>query len=64
MILNGKQIVAARLLGEGVKASEVAKRLGIRNATISLWKKNEEFQQLVREYAEKYAEKVAQEIKK
>ena len=42
--LNENQLIAIHLLASGVKASVVAKELGIREETLSRWKQIDEFQ--------------------
>ena len=41
--LNEKQLIAIHLLASGVKASVVAKQLGIREETLSRWRQIDEF---------------------
>ena len=43
--LNEKQLIAIHLLASGVKASVVAKELGIREETLSRWRQIDEFKQ-------------------
>ncbi|MBL71087.1 MAG: hypothetical protein CML95_06055 [Rhodobiaceae bacterium] len=45
--LNPKQVLAAELLGHGCRHSEVAKRLDLRNETISRWMAIEAFQSAI-----------------
>ena len=42
--LNKNQLIAVHLLASGVKASVVAKELGIREETLSRWRQIDEFQ--------------------
>ena len=42
--LNQNQLIAIHLLASGVKASVVAKELGIREETLSRWRQIDEFQ--------------------
>ena len=42
--LNENQLIAIHLLASGVKASVVAKELGIREETLSRWRQIDEFQ--------------------
>ena len=42
--LNRNQLIAIHLLASGVKASVVAKELGIREETLSRWRQIDEFQ--------------------
>ena len=41
--LNEKQLIAVHLLASGVRASVIAKKLGIREETLSRWKQIDEF---------------------
>ena len=43
--LNENQLIAIHLLASGVKASVVAKELGIREETLSRWRQIDEFKQ-------------------
>ena len=43
--LNENQLIAIHLLTSGVKASVIAKELGIREETLSRWKQIDEFKQ-------------------
>ena len=42
--LNENQLIAIHLLASGIKASVVAKELGIREETLSRWRQIDEFQ--------------------
>ena len=42
--LNENQLIAIHLLASGVKASVIAKELGIREETLSRWRQIDEFQ--------------------
>ena len=56
--LNEKQLIAIHLLASGVKASIIAKQIGIREETLSRWRQNTEFKKEL-EYA---TEKILREI--
>ena len=43
--LNEKQLIAVHLLASGVKASIIAKELGIREETLSRWRQIDEFKE-------------------
>ncbi len=43
--LNENQLVAVHLIASGVKASVIAKQLGIREETLSRWRQIEEFRE-------------------
>ena len=45
--LNEKQLIAVHLLASGVKASIIAKELGIREETLSRWRQNDTFSQAI-----------------
>ena len=50
--LNENQLIAIHLLASGVKASVVAKELGIREETLSRWKQIDEFQKALKDATE------------
>ena len=43
--LNEKQLIAVHLLASGVNASVIAKKLGIREETLSRWRQIDEFKE-------------------
>ena len=45
--LNENQLIAVHLIASGVKASIVAKDLGVREETLSRWRQIEEFEEAV-----------------
>ena len=45
--LNEKQLIAVHLLASGVKASLIAKQIGIREETLSRWRQNDKFNKAV-----------------
>ena len=45
--LNEKQLIAVHLLASGVKASLIAKHIGIREETLSRWRQNDKFNKAV-----------------
>ena len=48
--LNESQKIACHLLASGIKASVIAKKLGIREETLSRWRQTDEFKEVL-EYA-------------
>jgi len=50
--LNENQLIAVHLIASGVKASIIAKQLGIREETLSRWRQNDEFKKAVKYTAE------------
>ena len=50
--LNEKQLIAVHLLASGVKASVIAKKLGIREETLSRWRQIDEFKEAVEDAIE------------
>ena len=50
--LNENQLIAAYLIASGVKASLIAKQIGIREETLSRWRQNDEFSKAVKEATE------------
>ena len=50
--LNENQLIAIHLLASGVKASVVAKELGIREETLSRWRQIDEFKEAIEEATE------------
>ena len=50
--LNENQLIAIQLLATGVKASIIAKQLGIREETLSRWKQIDEFNEAVEDTIE------------
>jgi len=45
--LNENQLIAAYLIASGVKASLIAKQLGIRDETLSRWRQNDKFNKAI-----------------
>ena len=45
--LNENQLIAIHLIASGVKASLIAKQLGIREETLSRWRQNDKFNEAV-----------------
>ena len=45
--LNEKQLIAVHLLASGVRASIIAKQIGIREETLSRWRQNDKFNKAV-----------------
>ena len=50
--LNENQLIAIQLLATGVKASIIAKQLGIREETLSRWRQIDEFNEAVEDAIE------------
>ena len=50
--LNENQLIAVHLIASGVKASIIAKQLGIREETLSRWRQNDEFNEAVEDAIE------------
>ena len=50
--LNEKQLIAVHLLASGVKASVIAKKLGIREETLSRWRQIDEFKKALKDATE------------
>ena len=50
--LNEKQLIAIHLLASGVKASIIAKQIGIREETLSRWRQIKEFKEALEEVTE------------
>ena len=50
--LNEKQLIAVHLIASGVKASLIAKQLGIRDETLSRWRQNDKFNKAVEDATE------------
>ena len=50
--LNEKQLIAVHLLASGVKASVIAKKLGLREETLSRWRQIDEFKEALEEATE------------
>jgi len=50
--LNEKQLIAVHLIASGVKASLIAKQLGIREETLSLWRQIDEFKEALEDATE------------
>ena len=46
--LNENQLIAVHLIASGVKASLIAKQIGIREETLSRWRQNHEFSKAVK----------------
>ena len=45
--LNENQLIAIHLIASGVKASLISKQLGIREETLSRWRRNDKFNEAV-----------------
>ena len=45
--INEKQLIAVHLIASGVKASLIAKQIGIREETLSRWRQNDKFNKAV-----------------
>ena len=45
--LNENQLIAVHLIASGVKASLIAKQIGIREETLSRWRQNDKFNKAV-----------------
>ena len=50
--LNENQLIAVHLLASGVKASVIAKQLGIREETLSRWRQIDEFKEVLEDATE------------
>ena len=50
--LNETQLIAVHLIASGVKASLIAKQIGIREETLSRWRQNDEFSKAVKDATE------------
>ena len=50
--LNEKQLIAVHLLASGVRASIIAKEIGIREETLSRWRQNDKFNKAVEDATE------------
>ena len=50
--LNEKQLIAVHLIASGVKASLIAKQLGIREETLSRWRQIDEFKEALEDATE------------
>ena len=50
--LNEKQLIAVNLLASGVKSSVIAKKLGIREETLSRWRQIYEFKEALEDAIE------------
>ena len=50
--LNEKQIIAVHLLASGVRASIIAKEIGIREETLSRWRQIDEFKKALEDATE------------
>ena len=50
--INENQLIAAYLIASGVKASLIAKQLGIRDETLSRWRQNDKFNKAVEDATE------------
>jgi transposase-like protein len=50
--LNEKQLIAVHLLASGVRASIIAKEIGIREETLSRWRQIDEFKEALKEAKE------------
>ena len=51
--LNENQLIAIHLIASGVKASLIAKQLGIREETLSRWRQNDTFSEEVKNATER-----------
>ena len=51
--LNENQLIAIHLIASGVKASLIAKQLGIREETLSRWRQNDTFNDAVENATER-----------
>ena len=51
--LNENQLIAIHLIASGVKASLIAKQLGIREETLSRWRQNDTFSEAVKNATER-----------
>ena len=51
--LNENQLIAIHLIASGVKASLIAKQLGIREETLSRWRQNDKFNEAVENATER-----------
>jgi hypothetical protein len=56
--LNEKQLIAVHLLASGVKASIIAKDIGIREETLSRWRQIDEFKFCLQKTQEKVLESI------
>ena len=61
--LNEKQLVAVHLLASGVKASIIAKDIGIREETLSRWRQIDEFKSCLQKTQEKVLESIIETLK-
>ena len=59
--LNSKQLIAANLIGQGLRQKEVATHLNIRGETISRWCKQPDFRKCVREARRELTESIMAE---
>jgi hypothetical protein len=50
--LNETQLIVVHLIASGVKASLIAKQIGIREETLSRWRQNDEFSKTVKDATE------------
>ena len=50
--LNEKQLIAVHLLASGVRASIIAKEIGIREETLSRWRQIDEFKEALEDATE------------
>ena len=50
--LNEKQLIAVHLIASGVKASIIAKQLGMREETLSRWRQIDEFKEALEDATE------------
>ncbi|SFJ83021.1 phBC6A51 family helix-turn-helix protein [Thermoflavimicrobium dichotomicum] len=64
-MLSQKQIKAARLLAEGdLQQREIARQLNITPQTLSRWKQNEKFMELVEEFLNEIVQEQYSDIKR
>ena len=61
--LNENQLIAIQLLATGVKASIIAKQLGIREETLSRWKQIDEFNEAVEDAIEVILREIVETLK-
>ena len=50
--LNENQLIAVHMIASGVKASTIAKQLGIREETLSRWRQIDEFKEALEDATE------------
>ena len=62
--LNENQLIAVYLIASGVKPSIIAKQLGIREETLSRWKKIDEFMEALENATEEILREIVETHKK